>query len=106
LSSPKRRCVETVEPLAKATRTAVEVSDLLDEQSENDKAFLRRLEKFVVWWTQEPAPLIVACSHGDWIPLCLQRLTGVSTDLKKGGWAEIGDDNGRISLRWLLQELP
>lgn len=105
VSSPKRRCIETLEPLAQSHKSKIVISDLLQEQSESDRAFRERLERFGRWWREEAPDLVVACSHGDWIPPALQMLTGVVTDLKKGGWAEVWLEEGECKLRWLLQEL-
>lgn len=107
LSSPKLRCLETVEAIAKLAGTKVQPSPLLDEQGgkgrESDEAFAGRLEAFYRWWREEAPALTVACSHGDWIPLALERLTGARAELKKGGWAEIVLDDDEPRLAWLYQ---
>jgi hypothetical protein len=64
----------------------------------------RRAERFISQWRSGTEPLVVACSHGDWLPVALQAATGARASLKKGGWAEIRLEPGKQpELRWLLQ---
>ncbi len=86
LTSPKRRCVETISPIAEELGGEIGISGLLDEGDRLEK----RVDEFLEWWRSPLAPLVtVLCSHGDWIPLCLKRLTGQEQDISKGGWAEV-----------------
>jgi len=66
VSSPFRRCVQTVEPLAAALGLKVETNEALSEGADTAEAlaFLLELE----------ADHGVACSHGDVIPQILRRL--------------------------------
>lgn len=65
MSSPYRRCVETVEPLAGVLGVAVETSeDLSEGRDTRAKGLLERLG-------DEDA---VVCSHGDVIPAVLEGL--------------------------------
>jgi len=108
VSSPKVRCVETLLPLAKKEKTELQISTLLLEQGsqETKKAMAKRVKRFCDWCRSPEAPeLLVACSHGDWIPVCLEELTGVTVHLSKAGWAEIEWSRGQAELRWLLQEV-
>lgn len=98
LSSPKRRCVETVEPLAEALGCEVRVDDRLDEQHESEGAFRKRIDTFVSQALAEGPPAMVACSHGDWIPPCLARLVGEELDLAKGAWVVIEIRDGETAL--------
>jgi broad specificity phosphatase PhoE len=110
ISSPKVRCVETLQPLAKREKAEIQISSLLDEQAEQPKiestqSFYQRVENFCQWWHSGKSPeLTIACSHGDWIPACLQVLVGTPAELDKGGWAEITLKEGDVALRWMLQE--
>lgn len=106
LSSPKVRCIETLLPLADRMKTEVQILDLLDEQHESDKAYARRVEKFLRWWKQRAPELVVACSHGDWIPSFAQLTLGIDLELKKGGCMELESTGRSVKLRWLLQKLP
>lgn len=101
VSSPKRRCIETVAPLVHGDESKVSIMSSLDEGGTLEQ----KAKDFIRWWRAEAPPLTAACSHGDWLPVCLRALTGVRTELKKGAWAEIEDDDGKIKLTWLLQEL-
>lgn len=88
LSSPKKRCVETLEPLAKKAGLPIEVDKLLDEQDHGESygALERRIELFVGWVSASEHPVIVACSHGDWIPLFCETAASLPRDFKKGEW--------------------
>jgi len=100
LSSPKARCKETVEPISVRVKVPVKESDLLDEGDYVE----RRAESFIKWWKEKGPELTIACSHGDWIPVGLEKATGVSVDLEKGGWAELREKKGKIELITLIQE--
>ena len=107
LSSPKLRCIETLSPLARVSGVQVEISPLLDEMGskESSRHFRQRLVEFERWWRDLAPPLVVICTHGDWIPEALALMTGAPIDLKKGGWAELQWDGGEIRLTWLIQDL-
>ncbi len=105
LSSPKVRCIETLLPLADKLGVEVKVVDLLGEQVESQEALERRIEKFFRWWKQRGPALVVACSHGDWIPAFSRKVLGISLDVKKGAWLEIGGHGRHTELRWLLQKV-
>lgn len=87
-SSPKKRCIETIEPIAKSVKATIKVLDSLDE-SDTQKQLQSRVRQFEEFWMALDAPLIVACSHGDWIPAFTQKIVGKSIDLDKGGWIEL-----------------
>jgi 8-oxo-(d)GTP phosphatase len=102
LSSPKRRCVETLEPLAKMLGGSIRIEDLLKEGEKG-----RRVKPggFLFWWRDRAPCRVVACSHGDWIPAFLKRALGADISLKKGGWAELELARGHPKMTWLLQTL-
>src|SRR4051812_17636433 len=77
LSSPKKRCVETVQPIASATGVKLQLSPLLDEGADLET----RARRFFAEWKKDAPALTVICSHGDWIPYFLEFATGVPTDL-------------------------
>lgn len=102
-SSPKRRCIETLAPFSKKVDVKITVDPNLDEQKHTETAarFEKRLDSFLEFISglqrkasRSEEVVIVACSHGDWLPIAIQKLTGVAIDLKKGGVAEIED--GRL----------
>lgn len=110
-SSPKKRCIETVEPLAKALKLEVELSDLLLEQQETPKAetsrqFRERVCDAIELWQKEKSELVIFCSHGDWIPAVMRELFSIDVELKKGGWIEIARPTDTPTLTWVLQKLP
>lgn len=91
LSSPKARCVETLEPFSKKISETLEIEPLLDEQgsSESQKIFFLRLHQLVELLLESKEKTIVICSHGDVIPSLIKILTGEDADLKKGGLVKI-----------------
>jgi len=106
LSSRKLRCMETLAPLADKLEASVDISPLLMEEEPGLAPLKTRVKKFCDEWKNSKEPLVVACSHGDWLPIALEHLTGACIELKKGGWAEMEQDGERIVLRNVLQELP
>lgn len=83
-SSPKLRCQETIEPLAKFEKVKVKIVSDLDEQTdkETSKDFKKRIYKFLDNLKKEKKTIYL-CSHGDWLPEALQELTGMWIDVKK-----------------------
>lgn len=105
ISSGKRRCVESVIPLARRANADIETSNLLAEKTDRESAhaFQERVREFIGWWRQEGPPVTVVCSHGDWLPACAQFLGCKNLEFAKGSWAEFAVVDGKPMLRWLLQ---
>lgn len=101
VSSPKLRCIETVEPIAKSLDCNIKINQLLDEGGNH----LEKTNKFLRWWLEEAPELVIACSHGDWIPVFIGQITGSEIELSKGGWAEFHLTKGKTSLYSLIQNL-
>jgi broad specificity phosphatase PhoE len=105
--SPKKRCIETITPVAKEASSKIEIDERLDEHAgnENTAMYLARMDEFLDVWKYEGKELTVLCSHGDWIPLAVQKLTGHTIDIKKCGWIEIEYQEGASAqLTWLVQK--
>jgi len=124
LSSPKKRCIETLTPFSKKMDVTITIDPNLDEQrsGESSGQFEKRVASFLKFVQDlerefnsrefdgrgikdqevkkkaksgEGKDLyIFVCSHGDWLPLASQKLVGVGLDMKKAGVAEIED--GRL----------
>lgn len=105
LSSPKKRCIETLEPLSKKLALKITPSDLLLENS-NPKALSAQTQEFCRWWKKKAPNHLVICTHGDWIPVFFQHALGIEAELKidKGGWAELELSRAKVELRWLIQD--
>jgi broad specificity phosphatase PhoE len=101
VSSPKKRCIETIEPVGHMLGIPERVDPLLDEGEDLNV----RVKTFIGGLGQCQSELLVVCSHGDWIPLFFERFLGLSIDLKKGAWAEVELDGAERRLAWLVQEL-
>lgn len=91
LSSPKRRCRETLAPLARRLGCAVgERFDLREkEPGESPARFRARVAHGLRGTLRRPRRVVVLSTHGDWAPLALRLLTGARVHLRKGGWARI-----------------
>ena len=94
-SSPSRRCVETLEPLAARHVVGIEVVDVLDEGAGAKDA----LSFLLAHAAENP----VACSHGDVIPKVLRRLhaagmraTDGNTAAKGSLWELHVDESGAV----------
>lgn len=104
ISSPKKRCLETLEPLARKLERKLNLEPLLEERRDTETLaqFKKRIRLFKRDWIQSKDPLTILCSHGDWIPLFLAEAIGAEIHLKKGGWAEL-ELNEKPELTWLIQ---
>jgi broad specificity phosphatase PhoE len=101
-SSPKKRCIETIAPLA---MERLQISELLDEQKSGESFadFDERISSYLTFWQKSLEPLRIACSHGDWIPEATLKLTGLRVDLGKSGYALFSlDAQGKVTLQDLL----
>lgn len=78
VTSPYRRCVETVEPLAAALGLEIELCDSLAERADIEESWAA-IEALA-------STTAVACSHGDVIPELIRRaqLRGMHVPSKSG----------------------
>ncbi len=106
MSSPKKRCRETLAPIAEAQDTTLTIEPLLDEHrsGESGAVFVERIRQFLEQWKSEGSDLTVICSHGDWIPMAVHLMTGAKIGLKKSAWCEIEYTGGECYLTWLVQK--
>ncbi len=86
VSSPKTRCVETLEPLARPIRRWPSLSE--QRAKESDAAFRKRVAIALQGALRKRAKAVVLCSHGDWLPVAAEVLTGRPLDWRKGAWKE------------------
>jgi 8-oxo-(d)GTP phosphatase len=99
LSSPSKRCVETVKPLADARGLAVELVDEMAEGSTKEALALAR---------DHLSGSVVLCSHGDVIPYILEDLVvhdgadlGPSPQWAKGSTWVVEREESAVTLRYL-----
>jgi len=104
LSSPKRRCRETLTAIASAAGREFRVDANLDEHQpgEGSPAFDRRVQIFLDERARSAARLTIACSHGDWLPRAIDLLTGHRPDLPNACWFEIAWRGGPAELTWFI----
>lgn len=100
LSSPKKRCLETIEPLAKTGKREIKIIPMLDEGG-NIEA---KTKAFLDWYRKSKRPFLAICSHGDWIPLFLEKATGIPVALNKGAMAELILEDEKFQLRQVIQD--
>jgi broad specificity phosphatase PhoE len=107
-TSPKKRCRETLGPIAKTLKGDIEVDDRITETGpiENQSELRSRLESFFDEWLYEGTDVTVVCSHGDIIPVVVERLTGARIGIKKAGVVEIEAIGRDCFLMGLLQKVP
>lgn len=97
ITSPKKRCIETITPVARRTLSSVEVWDDLDEQTsdENHEKFWERIERTIQKIHKRSEDVVVVCSHGDYLPLFIFHLLGVKLELNKAGVCAL-DVDGKL----------
>jgi broad specificity phosphatase PhoE len=107
LSSPKKRCRETLERVASKVGREFKVDLRLSEYSPIESAldYESRMEQFIDDWKYEGDPLTVICSHGDWIPTCILKLTGARIGIKKAGIVMVHWVGGEAFLTNLIQKI-
>ena len=103
-SSPARRCIETVEPLAEVLGLTVVIDKRLSEGGEARPCIEALLDP--------SAEGLVLCSHGDLIPKVIRRLSadGMRTkdpNLSQKGsiWVLEVDDGKAVSARYIPPQL-
>ena len=76
-----------------------------DNPMESEKEFRIRVKTFCESWIGCKDDLTIACSHGDWIPVAIEYMVELQTDLKKGGWTEFTITDGKPTLKYLIQKM-
>lgn len=107
MSSPKKRCVETLIPLSRLLKKPVSISPLLDDfsfQGERETDLKKRVLKFLRSVARMNKDNFVISCHGDFIPVVLQSLLGIEASLAKGGLAEIVLEGPKGRLVNLIQK--
>ncbi len=92
LSSPKKRCVQTLRPIAKWKGISIHHNDALGECGEREgvKHFRDRTRAFHKWWVSQGPEITFACTHGDWVPAFYFSNFKKIQYLKKGAWTILG----------------
>lgn len=70
IASPKKRAIETLQPLAQAWNTTLRIQEDLDERrfTESAEGFSARVRRFIATLDEAaPQSITVLCSHLDWI---------------------------------------
>ncbi len=90
-SSPKRRCLETMEALKNITQSTIQVDPLLHEAfaHESFEQFYQRIHAFLEKWKASDSVITIACTHSDWIPVAVRSLTMVDFEVRHTGLIEI-----------------
>ncbi len=104
-TSPKLRCQETMKhAIPRERRSEIILDARLSERSSGEslQEFKGRILNFFEDWRESSASTTLVCSHGDWIPVALQLLFGVTWEIKKGSWVELADDGSQTQLKWYI----
>jgi len=106
ISSPKQRCVETAYAIAKQYETSVQIDESLIEKgpSEESRNFRVRIQKWIREFELMEAPLLIACSHGDWIPTAFKFILEEEIQLRKSAWIVLDFEDGIWQLSGLVQD--
>jgi len=101
LSSPKKRCRETIKLFAKSRKTKIEIEPGLNEGN----LVSSKLHSFLAEVRKAKADVVIACSHGDVLPLLIKLACQIEgpLDLAKGSVAVLRVDGNSFTLEWLLQ---
>jgi phosphohistidine phosphatase SixA len=88
--SPKRRCRQTLEPLAKALGAKLEIEPVLDEGA--DPELVGR------WISKQASDILIVCSHGDILPGLSRILLGgrMELEFKKSTVVAVGLGQGEV----------
>jgi broad specificity phosphatase PhoE len=100
VSSPKKRCLETLEKLASRLNLKIEIEKKLEEGALNRSS----LKDFLREMIQSPSDAVVACSHGDVIPSLLEIACGHPLELSKGSLVVLRiTEDEEFLLEWLMK---
>jgi broad specificity phosphatase PhoE len=107
ISSPLKRCTETIAPLSALTHQPVTLTPGILEQGEKEsqREFESRLKIFWEELLSQSFNTCVICGHGDLFPVISQLVFGLSIELKKGGWIEMTKKGNTLSLREIRQKI-
>jgi phosphohistidine phosphatase SixA len=100
VSSPKVRCVETLMPIAEELDLKIQLENFLGEGGD----LYEKTTYFLDWWKKKAPALTIACSHGDWLPICIERMAGMSVEMKKGAWVQVSLDGTKVLIQEIVQE--
>lgn len=67
--SPKRRALQTIEPLVKTSGISMEITNEVDQmrQIEAPSDFTRRISRFLDSLPRTEEQTVIVCSHSDWL---------------------------------------
>lgn len=99
ISSPKKRCQQTIAPIAEYYKKEVEIEELVGEAPNLEG----RVREFHKWWIQKAPEFTIVCSHGDFIPICVFMMTGARADISKCSLTEISGPTTAPYLVHLIQ---
>ena len=98
-SSPRVRCQETLGPLSDALKKELHIDPLLDESAHQKRPLEKSIDLFLQWLREQKIETVIACSHGDWIPVFFDKVTGHEESLKKSGLCEFEFHNNEFKIK-------
>ena len=107
VSSPRRRCQETLTPLSERSGLPLKIDPGTEEQRENEDSaqFGRRVLNWFQAWKKSAEPVTLVCSHGDWIPLIISLACGQRLEIPKGSVTRITLQGLGISAKFSVYRL-
>ena len=97
VSSPARRCIETVTPLAESLGVTIEIVDALDEESSGDAALNALIERGLSMSRGD----VIGASHGPIFDDLLRKFDGAigarSAEIEKAGRVVLSIADGAVT---------
>lgn len=83
-SSPKKRCLQTVDPLvdylkARRQEESFFILDSLDQGATSEK-----IAHFLKWLDHHSPNILIVCSHADWLPDFVEKTANQTASFEKG----------------------
>lgn len=93
-SSPKKRCLETIEVFAELSKQVYTVAENLEEcrKGESIHHFIGRIRNFIEDWKKSSNEITIACSHSDWIPEAVRMLVPMDFSVKHAAYIEVEEE--------------
>ncbi len=101
LTSPRKRCRETLEPLAKSLKRNLDTNLWLEEGGPLGS----KIRGFLKEWSERRDRVTIACSHGDWIPTAVEQECGARIICRKSSFIDLVDVGGEFLIHRIIQRV-
>lgn len=103
MSSPKQRCLQSLETLSSlCKKPALIVEDLSERfDSEDSKAFEKRVKNSLeTRFLNSTSSITLICSHSDWLFVAAKFLLDLQIQFLEGSWAQLQKNQDQ----WILKD--